>query len=210
MTIRAVIFDLDGVLVDAREWHYESLNNALGLFGYEIDRFDHLTRFDGLPTRDKLEQLTVTDGLPHGLHRIVSALKQNFTLQTITLECFPTFHTEYALSRLRREGYRLAVCSNAVRDSVDLMLERSGLNPYLEFSLSNADCTRSKPDPDIYLRALERLEVQPEEALVLEDNHYGIEAARAAGAHVLQVFELTDVTYENIRRRIDEVEGVSA
>ena len=52
--IKAIIFDMDGVLIDAKEWHYEALNNALQLFGYKISREDHLATFDGLPTREKL------------------------------------------------------------------------------------------------------------------------------------------------------------
>ena len=62
--IRAVVFDMDGVLIDAREWHYEALNEALELFGFTIDRESHLTRFDGLPTRDKLKALSQEKGLP--------------------------------------------------------------------------------------------------------------------------------------------------
>ena len=56
--IKAVIFDMDGVLIDAKEWHYEALNNALKLFGYKISRHDHLVTFDGLPTRAKLQMMT--------------------------------------------------------------------------------------------------------------------------------------------------------
>ena len=62
--IKAVVFDMDGVLIDAREWHYEALNKALKLFGYEITRYDHLSTYDGLPTRVKLQMLTVERGLP--------------------------------------------------------------------------------------------------------------------------------------------------
>ncbi|STK74080.1 2-deoxyglucose-6-phosphatase [Escherichia coli] len=51
MTIKAILFDMDGVLIDAKEWHYEALNKALDLFGMKISRFDHLTTFDGLPTK---------------------------------------------------------------------------------------------------------------------------------------------------------------
>ena len=60
--IKAIIFDMDGVLIDAKEWHYEALNNALQLFGYKISREDHLATFDGLPTREKLRLLTEQDG----------------------------------------------------------------------------------------------------------------------------------------------------
>ena len=55
MTIKAVLFDMDGVLIDARDWHYEALNKALAIFGMEINRYDHLVTYDGLPTKKKLE-----------------------------------------------------------------------------------------------------------------------------------------------------------
>ena len=49
--IRGVVFDMDGVLIEAKDWHYEALNRALGLFGFGISRYEHLTTYDGLPTR---------------------------------------------------------------------------------------------------------------------------------------------------------------
>ena len=75
--IKAILFDMDGVLIDARSWHYEALNLALGHFGYKISLESHLLTFDGLPTKDKLEILSKTIDLPRGLHEIVSSLKQN-------------------------------------------------------------------------------------------------------------------------------------
>jgi beta-phosphoglucomutase-like phosphatase (HAD superfamily) len=74
--IRAVLFDLDGVLVDATEWHYEALNRALRLFGFGITRYEHLAGYNGLPTRRKLEMLSVEKGLPVALHGMVGRLKQ--------------------------------------------------------------------------------------------------------------------------------------
>jgi len=110
--IKAVLFDLDGVLVDAREWHYESLNRALKLFGFEITRYEHLTSLDGLPTRKKLEQLHVTKGLPIGLHELINQMKQKYTKEMIAGHCSPSFHIEYLLENLHREGFKLAVCTN--------------------------------------------------------------------------------------------------
>ena len=57
MEIKAIIFDMDGVLIEAKDWHYEALNRALSLFGMEISRYDHLVTYDGLPTTKKLEML---------------------------------------------------------------------------------------------------------------------------------------------------------
>ena len=59
MKIKAILFDMDGVLIEAKEWHYEALNRALKLFGMPVSRFDHLTTFDGLPTMKKLELLSI-------------------------------------------------------------------------------------------------------------------------------------------------------
>ncbi len=66
-TIKLILFDLDGVLVEAQDWHYEALNRALELFGMPISRYDHLSTYNGLPTRKKLEMLSVEKGLPAGL-----------------------------------------------------------------------------------------------------------------------------------------------
>jgi len=196
--IKAVIFDMDGVLIDAKEWHYEALNQALRLFGMEISRHDHLVTFDGLPTRKKLQMLSQERGLPKGLHTLINELKQQYTMQMVHTRCAPTFAHQYALSRLRARGLRLAVCSNSVRDSIGAMLARAELLPYLEFFLSNQDVRQGKPDPEIYLLAIERLGLRASECLVLEDNPHGILAAERAGAHVMAVASVEDVRLDAI------------
>lgn len=203
--IKAVIFDMDGVLIDAKDWHYDALNQALRLFGLEISRADHLTTFDGLPTRRKLEMLTVTEGLPVELHGFLNELKQAYTMEIVNARCRPTFIHEYALAKLKSRGIKLAVASNSVRNSVVAMMERSHLAVYLDVMLSNEDVSKPKPDPEIYIRAMEQLGVQPQEALIVEDNEHGIRAARASGAHVLVVKTVQDVNLVNIERRIEEI-----
>ncbi|WDT80250.1 MAG: HAD hydrolase-like protein [Candidatus Manganitrophus sp.] len=116
--IKAVIFDMDGVLIDARDWHYEALNKALNLFGMEISRYDHLVTYDGLPTKKKLEMLTIERGLPRRLHSFINDMKQQYTMELVHTRCKPTFNHQFALSRLRADGYRMAVCSNAIRKSI--------------------------------------------------------------------------------------------
>ncbi len=206
--IRAIIFDMDGVLIDAREWHYKALNRALGLFGFSIDRFDHLVTYDGLPTRKKLEMLSLDSGLPRKLHGLINDLKQKYTLEIVYGECRPVFRHQYALARLREEGRRLVVASNSVRATVDMMMERAALAPYLEFTLSNQDVQRAKPDPDIYLTALKRLALPAPECLVVEDNPHGIAAAQAAGIPLLAIPSPDYLSYERIAARIVELEQV--
>lgn len=205
--IKAVVFDMDGVLIDAKEWHYEALNKALALFGFSISRQEHLSTYDGLPTRKKLEMLSVEKDLPAGLHEFINHMKQIYTLQIANMKCSPLFIHEYALSRLKADGYRLGVASNSVKDSVELMMKKSYLTPWLDVMLSNQDVKKAKPAPDIYLKAAELLNLRPDECLVVEDNQHGIAAATAAGTHVLVVDSVTDVNYQNILERIAQIEG---
>lgn len=206
--IKAVLFDMDGVLVDAKEWHYETLNDALAVLGLNISRTEHLAVYDGLPTRKKLEMLSRTRGLSPKLHDFLNDLKQKMTYQVIVEKCRPVFHHEYALGRLKREGKRMVVCSNSVRSTVEAMMRQSNLLKYLDFFLSNQDVGKAKPDPEIYLTAIERLQLQPQECLILEDNEHGIQAARASGAHVMVVGSVNDVTYDRIRSEIATIEAV--
>jgi beta-phosphoglucomutase len=200
--IRAVVFDMDGVLIDAREWHYEALNKALKLLGYEITRYEHLSTYDGLPTRKKLQMLTVERGLPAELHAFLNALKQQYTMEYVATRCRPVFQHEHALARLQADGYRLGLASNSVRRTVLEMMERSELRGYLDVIVSNEDVERGKPDPAIYVKAMADLGVAPHETLVVEDNENGIQAATAAGAHVMVVGGPQDVTLAAIEARI--------
>lgn len=205
--IRAVVFDMDGVLIDAKEWHYEALNRALALFGYTVSRLDHLTTFDGLPTNRKLEMLTLERRLPRALHSLLNDLKQAYTTELAHAKCKPVFAHEYALSKLKGMGYKLGVASNSVRATVDLMMDKSGLRRYLDVILSNQDVDRAKPDPEIYTVAASRLGVRPAECLVVEDNPNGIRSAEAAGCQLLIVRGVGDVDLHNISAAIRRAEG---
>lgn len=200
--IKAVIFDMDGVLIDAKDWHYEALNKALGLFGYEISRYDHLVTYDGLPTSKKLEMLSVERGLPRKLHPFINELKQQYTMDYIYEKCKPVFCHEYALSRLKNEGYHIAVASNSIAKTIQLMMEKSALIDYLDFYLSNQDVKNAKPDPEIYITAINKLGLKPQQCMVVEDNKNGIEAAVKAGTNVMKVVNVTEVNYDNIKKNI--------
>jgi len=208
--IEAVIFDMDGVLIDAKDWHYEALNRALGLFGMEISRYDHLVTYDGLPTRKKLEMLSLERGLPVGLHEFLNDLKQTYTMELVATRCRPTFHHQYALSKLRALGYKIAVASNSVRSTIDLMMQKAALDMYLDFFLSNQDVVIGKPSPEIYLKAIDMLNLSPKQCLIVEDNPNGIAAAKASGAHVMEVATIAEVNLENILTHIAQREGVLA
>ncbi len=204
--LKAILFDLDGVLIDATEWHYEALNKALSLFGFSISRYQHLADYNGLPTRRKLEMLTRERGLPEFLHGPINRLKQVYTRDEIIRQCKPVFEIEYMLSRLRRQGFRMAVCSNSIRDSIELMLERSGIRDMFEFIISNEDVRYPKPNPEIYLSAISRMQLTASEVLIVEDAPHGIEAARQSGAYVCEVGGFRDVDYFRVMRAVAQIE----
>ncbi len=205
--LNAVIFDMDGVLVDAKEWHYEALNKALGEYGYTITHEEHLQKFDGLPTRDKLKMLSREKGLPEDLHAVINKRKQEYTIEIINEKCVPVPHIKKALSVLKEKGYKTGLASNSIRKSIITMMEMSGLIEYFDVIISNEDVTNAKPDPEIYLKAAAAVGEKPENCLVLEDNEYGIQAAVASGAHVMKVGSTKDVTIDNITKRIREIDG---
>ncbi len=206
--IKAVIFDLDGVLIDARDWHYEALNKSLNLFGLNISRDDHIVTYDGLPTKRKLEMLSMDRGLPNKLHTFINKMKQVYTMELIFTQCKPTFHHEYALSQLKKHNVRMAVCSNSIRKTLDLMVGKAGLDRYFEFTLSNQDVSKPKPDPEIYIKAINKMGLTPSECLIVEDNANGIKAAEASGGHILKVNSPKDVHWDNILTRAKKLGGL--
>jgi beta-phosphoglucomutase len=207
--INTILFDMDGVLIDAKEWHFQALNEALKLFGEEISVYEHHITYDGLPTKEKLKMLSQMERIPTGLHSIISFLKQKKTLEIGYSRLKPNFLHLNALKELKSKGYNLAVCSNSVRKTVDLFLDRAEILSFFDFTLSNEDVSKPKPDPEIYIKAMKKFGVEPIETLILEDNEHGIKAARDSGAHVLEINSVSDVSLSRILNKISYIEGVN-
>lgn len=199
--IKAILFDLDGVLVDATEWHYEALNKALNIFGFSINYEDHVHTYNGLPTAEKLKILSVNCNFPIGLHEIVKKLKRKYTDDIISQRCRPNYTKQILLNQLKNQGYKIACCSNSQRYAVLDMLKRSQIDQYFDLILGNDEGYKSKPAPDIYLAAFEKLNIFPQEAIIIEDAPHGIEAAKSSGAQVIAVRGYDDVClslFENL------------
>jgi len=201
--IKAVIFDLDGVLVDAREMHYEALNNALARYNFTITRDEHLSTYDGLPTKKKLQMLTERKSLPPELYDDIWNAKQEETLKILS-NLDQDQRLVGVLRRLKDDGFKLAVCSNSIRESTKIMLLKRGFLEHIEFFLSNQDVVAPKPSPEMYLRAMIQLNVKPRECLIIEDSHVGRQSAIDSGAHLCGVENSGGVTYEKIKEAITE------
>ena len=193
----AVIFDMDGVLIDARDWHYRALNDALEIFDASIDSHEHETRFDGLPTRVKLQMLTDEGKLPAHLHELIDEVKQERTLREAAQRCFPRVEHLLMMEWLKREGISIGLATNSIRRTTLAMLDFAGLLNYLDVIVTNEDVRNAKPAPDIYLEAVRLLGVTPGQTLVVEDSEFGIRSAEAAGCTVIKVSGIEDVS-ENL------------
>ncbi len=192
----AVLFDMDGVLIDARDWHYDALNEALRIFGIEISRTEHVSRFNGLSTRKKLEILSSEGLLPYELHSAVEAIKQDRTMRIAAQKCFPIVSHQVLITRLKSIGIKVGVVTNSIRKSSEFMLEYAGLLKFMDVVVTNEDVQEGKPNPAGYLLAMKKLGVLPGETIVIEDGEYGIRAAKAAGANVFTVNDPYEVSLE--------------
>ena len=201
--IKLIIFDLDGVLVEAKDIHFEALNRALGK--YAIDWNEHLSIYDGLKTTQKLQMLTERKGLPESSHELVWEAKQYWTLQMLK-ELKPNQTLQSVMSALSEDGYKLAVCSNSIRKTVLTTLSKLGIIEFMDLIISNEDVKNSKPHPEMYWKAISMMSYLPEETLIVEDSPYGLLAASRSKSHILRVANPKEVTYTNILHKLTEIE----
>ena len=202
--IKLIIFDLDGVLVEAKNIHYEALNEALGK-DYAISWNEHLSTYDGLKTFQKLEMLSKEKDLPVDSHQAVWESKQKLTQQKLK-ELKPNQTLQSIMDSLVDDGYKLAVCSNSIRKTVLTVLSKLGIMEYMDYVISNEDVDNSKPHPEMYWKAITKMKCLPEETLIVEDSPYGLLAAARSKSYILRVKNTKEVTYTNIFKKITEIE----
>jgi len=205
---KLVIFDLDGVLIESRELHYESLNAALATIDqhYVISRDEHLSVYDGLNTTKKLKLLSETKGLPTAYHDIVWERKQ-----IATFELIKKFQVDTKLvdifSKLKTQGYKIAVASNSIRETVKLSLLRIGVTEYVDYYVSNQDVHNPKPFPEMYWQCMIACQSIPKNTLIVEDSHIGRQGALDSGAHLLAVEDSHDVTWDKITNKLQHMDN---
>jgi len=205
--IKAILFDLDGVLVDMPEGHYEALNKALSLFGAKIEKEEHISVFNGLPTRAKIEKMEQIGRLPVGLKEFINRIKQKYTKEIIPKYCAPDYSKIILLKHLKRQGYKLGCCSNSIKETLHIMLKSAQLYDYFDIIIGNDEVTNHKPHPEMYIKSFEILKVNPDQCVIVEDSPHGVEAAKRSGAQVLEVRGVNDVNlslfknilYDNIK-----------
>ena len=205
--VKLVIFDLDGVLINSRELHYTSLNDALAQVGkeYVISREEHLSTYDGLNTTKKLELLALEKGLPQNLFDTVWKNKQDVTLRLI--KKLPRDEKLIQICcNLKDMGYKIAVATNSIRETTKLALISIGIIEYIDYWVSNQDVSLTKPYPEMYWKCMTAMGALPKDTIIVEDSHIGRQGALHSGANLLAVENTWDVTWEKLYRKVKEVE----
>lgn len=201
----AVIFDMDGVLVDSYHAHFESWQKFYGELGVEYDEEKFAADF-GRTSRDILRR-TLGDDLSD--EQVVAWDSRKEALyRDILREHFPAMDGAIELIRaLKSDGFQLAVGSSGPPENVSLAIEQLAACAHFDATVTGTDVTRGKPDPQVFLIAADRLGVAPAHCAVVEDAVHGITAAKRAGmaaiglTGTLQRAELTaaDAVVDSLR-----------
>jgi HAD superfamily hydrolase (TIGR01509 family) len=202
-SIKLIIFDLDGVLIETKHLHFKALNQALG--EYAFDWAEHLAIYDGLTTKQKLKVISEKKGLPVEKHNEIWRKKQLITFEMLR-DIEPDVRLQSIMSELSKAGYKMGLCTNSIRKTAITVLAKLGLAEYMDFILSGEDVHNPKPHPEIYWKAISKMSVLPEETLIVEDSPYGLLAASRSKSYIFRVKNPSEVKVKNILNKVSQID----
>ena len=177
---RAVLWDMDGTLIDSEEFHWISWRNTLAEEGIGITREQFLSSF-GQRNDSILSRWLGNTVTPARIERIANAKEELYRHLIRRDRISPLPGVEDWVHRLHKEGWLQAVASAAPRTNIDAVLEALSATHIFQGIVSAEDVHRAKPDPEVYLIAAARVGVSPDRCIVVEDAVAGVEGARRAG-----------------------------
>lgn len=181
MTIaRAILWDMDGTLVDSAKYHWQAWRDTMSREGSPITREDFLATF-GQRNDSILKQWLGERATVESIRRIGEAKEALYRQHVGEKGIAPLPGALNWVQRLHREGWQQAIASAAPRANIETILDVLQATEYFEAIVSAEDVQRGKPDPEVFLVAAGKLGVQPRRCIVVEDAQHGIEAASAAG-----------------------------
>jgi HAD superfamily hydrolase (TIGR01509 family) len=199
------IFDLDGVIIDSRELHFDALNEALRKVGeqYVITKEEHLSVYDGLNTTRKLQMLSESKGLPTDKFNQIWQDKQKATFELLPgAPKNPSIR--FIIEQLKLRDWKIAVASNSIRETIRLALYHANILPYIDYIVSNEDVFNPKPFPEMYWKCMSALKALPKDTIIVEDSHIGREGALNSGAHLYPVKDAYELNGNRFMEMIDE------
>jgi beta-phosphoglucomutase family hydrolase len=180
-SFKAVIFDMDGVLVNSEPFYVEVEQSNFGQLGLEISEEEHQT-YQGTATDRMWQLIKERHGIEQSVDELVEMTNSLVTPYFNSLEKMePMPGVEQLIKKLKKRGIPLALASSSYPDVIEIILQKTGLKKYFDAVVSSQEVGASKPEPDIFLFTAKKLGVPPEKCIVIEDSTNGIKAAKAAG-----------------------------
>lgn len=196
---RLVCFDMDGVLVDACNLHKISLELAMQEeLGFKISDEDHYTKFNGLPTRKKLQILQI----PTDKIEIINSKKQKYTLSLVEKHIGKDESKIELLNCLKTLGYSLACVTNSIKHTTYVILKKCEILDYFDLVVTNECVKNPKPSPDPYLFAMRELGFKEYQTTIVEDSPTGLKSAYATNAKVIEVSGPNQVNLESLKHKL--------
>jgi beta-phosphoglucomutase len=208
--LRVVIFDFDGVITDSEVLHLRSFNQVLAQYGVEISTKDYYKEYLGLSDFDCFKALVNKKVLrkpANGIENLAKEKTEVFEKLAKTegriIEGVRDF-----LQMLSQNNIPMAICSGALLVEIELVLEQARLRPFFEVVVSAEFVKKGKPSPEGFLLTLRKLNrnrqnaILPNQCIVIEDSHWGLEAARAAGMHSVAVTNSYDADQLTLAEKI--------
>lgn len=201
---------MDGVLVEAKSIHFDAFNKALSKYGdqYVISNEEHLSKYDGLKTYQKLEMLTQEKQLPREYYDDIWNKKQQYTMELLK-DIQPSQELIEIFQFLSSNNYFIAICSNSIRKTILTILSKLQIIEYVDLIVSNQDVINSKPHPEIYWKTISKFKCLPEETLILEDSPHGLLAASRTKSNILRVSNPKEINKLMITNKINELNNLN-
>ena len=177
--IRAVIFDMDGVIVDSEPIHIEAEKQTLLKHGVKITT-EELRTYTGTTAEFEFNDLVKKYKLATTAKTLFDE-KEVIMFRLLQERTEPTRGVIDLIKKLKQDGFKLGIATSGHRKLAHYYLKKLCIESFFDTVVCAEDITRSKPDPEIFLKAAQRLGVDPSECVVIEDAKFGVEAAKRAG-----------------------------
>jgi beta-phosphoglucomutase len=208
--LRAVIFDFDGVITDSEVLHLRAFNKVLARYNIEIKEEIYYKEYLGFTDLDCFKSVVEKSKLGLDSEQIRNLIKQkNQVFEELARSEATIFEgAQEFLQMLRDNGIPMAICSGAVLEEIELILEQSGLGHFFDIIVAGDQITKGKPDPEGFILALKRLNegrqkpINSNECVAIEDSHWGLEAAKAAGIHTVAITNTYDAEQLSMAEKI--------
>ncbi len=200
MKFDSILFDMDWVLVDSFEWHFNALEKAMQDFWFTLT-LEEFKQYEWLSTMDKIKCLSNIKSIPQNLFDSINKKKQKYTQENIDEWCKINSEKLFMFQNIKKLGLKTACCSSSKKESVINILTKLWIIDYFDLIISSDDVQQQKPNPHIYLKAMELLWTSSEKCIIVEDSDIGIQAAQSAWWLLIKVTDSRQVIrwlFENI------------